>query len=104
MGESLGVDDPEGEVPGRAVRGRSLLRLKPPLSLRLSRPLLGSELGVARLVRGVPELLRRSSKSPAGDSAGEAALEGTYRIGWPFSVLFKDTLQACAGSGWRPYL
>jgi len=77
VGESLGVEAPEGEVPGLAVRGRPLLPLNPPLSLRLSKPLLGSDLGVARLARGVPELLRRSSKSPAGDKAGDAALEGT---------------------------
>ena len=67
----------EGEVPGLAVRGRPLLPLNPPLSLRLSKPLLGSDLGVARLARGVPEVLRRSSKSPAGDKAGDTALEGT---------------------------
>ncbi len=77
VGESLGVAAPEGEVPGLAVRGRPLLPLNPLLSLRLSNPLLGSDLGVARLARVVPELLRRSSKSPAGDKAGDAALEGT---------------------------
>ena len=77
VGESLGVEAPEGEVPGLAVRGRPLLPLTPPLSLRLNKPLLGSDLGVARLARGVPELLRRSSKSPAGDRAGDAALAGT---------------------------
>jgi len=77
VGESLGVEAPEGEVPGLAVRGRPLLPLNPLLSLRLNKPLLGSDLGVARLARGVPELLRRSSKSPAGDRAGDAALAGT---------------------------
>lgn len=71
------MEVPDGEVPGLAVRGRPLLPLNPPLSLRLSKPLSGSDLGVARLARGVPELLRRSSKSPAGDRAGDAALEGT---------------------------
>ena len=79
VGESLGVEAFEGEVPGLAVRGRPLLPLNPPLSLRLNKPLLGSDFGVARLARGVPGLLRRSSTSPAGDKAGDAALEGTYQ-------------------------
>ena len=75
-GESIGVDDPEAaaEVPCLAVRGLLPAPFSPPLSLRLSMPLLGSEFGVLSL--GVPELLRRSSRSPAGDSPGEAALEG----------------------------
>lgn len=75
LGESPGVDEPEAAAPCLAVRGLPLSALSPPLSLRLSRPLLGSELGVLR--RGVPELDRRRSRSPAGDSPGDAALEGT---------------------------
>ena len=72
-GESLGVNDPEAaaEPPCLAVRGLLPAPLSPPLSLRLSTPLVGSEFGVLSL--GVPELLRR--RPPAGDSPGEAALE-----------------------------
>ena len=35
----------------------------------------GSDRGL--LMRGLPELLRLSSRPPPGDSVGEAALEGT---------------------------
>lgn len=78
VGESLGVDSPEPAAPCLAVRGRPLLLLRPPLSLRLSRPLLGSEFGVSRPVRGVPELLRRRTRSLADDKAGDPALEATW--------------------------
>ena len=79
VGEPLGVDKPETAAPCLAVRGRLLPALSPPLSLRLSpAPLLGSELGVLR--RGVPELLRRRSMSPAGDRPGEATLESACTI------------------------
>lgn len=76
-GEPLGVDEPEiaAAAPCLAVRGLLLPALSPPLSLRLSSPLLGSELGVLR--PAVPELLRRKSMSPAGDKPGEAALAYT---------------------------
>lgn len=77
VGEPLGVEASEGDAPGLAVSGRPRLLFSPPLSLRLRRPLLGSELGVARLARGVPELLRRSPRSPAGERAGDAALVDT---------------------------
>ena len=74
VGEPLGVDEPEtaAAAPCLAVRGLPLPALRPPLSLRLNSPLLGSELGVLR--RAVPELLRRRSMSPAGDKPGDAAL------------------------------
>ena len=81
MGEPLGVGelDTAAAAPCLAVRGRLLLPLSPPLSLRLSpAPLLGSELGAAR--RGVLELLRRRSMSPAGDKPGEATVESACKV------------------------
>lgn len=81
MGEPLGVGELEtaAAAPCLAVRGRLLPALSPPLSLRLSpAPLLGSELGVLR--RGVLELLRRRSMSPAGDRPGEATVASAYAV------------------------
>lgn len=69
-GEPLGVEEPEGAGLFRAVRGLLLLLVRrPPLSLHLSRPLLGSELGVDK--RGVPDVLRCRG-------AGEDTLDCTF--------------------------
>lgn len=67
-GDPLGVEDPDGAGLCRAVSGLLLLVLKPPLSLRRSWALLGSDLGVDR--PGLPDALR------CRPGSGDATLDG----------------------------
>ena len=81
-GEALGVEEPEGAGLFRAVRGLPLLLvLRPPLSLRRSRPLLGSELGVDK--PGVPDVLRCRG-------AGDDTLDCTCKASRFFLKRYKD--------------